>query len=123
MDERMKRACFACWLAGTLPFAAAAQPLGDPTRPPSVLDGASREEGPGPGEPRLQSVLLSPARKLAVIDGSAVPLGGRIGAATVVDISPSEVLLKDAQGTRVLKLNPAVEKRSRAAAGAGGTKP
>src|SRR5205823_5413429 len=58
--------------------AALAQPLNDPTRPPSATSPESGEPVPS----RLQSVLLSPTRKIAVIDGRAVRLGERVGDAT-----------------------------------------
>ena len=48
---------------------AQAQALSDPTRPPQVAPGALREatSEAAPAALRLQSVLISPARKLAVI--------------------------------------------------------
>lgn len=86
--------------------------LQDPTKPPSVL---AAEPPPGAERPvaasKLQSVLLSPGRKLAVIDGQTVALGGRIGEATVVAISPSEVTLKRGQQLETLKLYPDTQVR------------
>jgi MSHA biogenesis protein MshK len=91
--------------------AALAQPLADPTRPPNVSPteptlGASRES-----TTRLQSVLISPTRKLAVIDGQTVRLGGRVGDATLVDISETQVVLQRHGGNETLKLHPAAEKK------------
>lgn len=87
---------------------AAAQPLADPTRPPSFSSSQARSEAPAA---RLQSVLISPARKLAVIDGQTVMLGGRVGNATVVAIAPTEVVLRSGAAYQTLKLYPGIEKR------------
>jgi MSHA biogenesis protein MshK len=91
--------------------AALAQPLADPTRPPNVSPmepalGASPES-----TTRLQSVLISPTRKLAVIDGQTVRLGGRVGDATLVDISETQVVLQRHGESQTLKLHPAAEKK------------
>jgi MSHA biogenesis protein MshK len=102
---------------------AQAQVLTDPTRPPSALSGspAAQEE---PAGTQLQSVLLSSGRKVAVINGAMVPLGGMVGEAKVVRISETEVVLKKGDETEVLKLFPGVDKlpskRRAARTGAGG---
>jgi MSHA biogenesis protein MshK len=86
-----------------------AQPLADPTRPPNVVQGAAAaEEAPAN---QLQSVLLSPTRKLAVINGETVPLGGKYRDATLVRITATEVVLKSGTQTETLKLFPGVEKK------------
>jgi MSHA biogenesis protein MshK len=88
--------------------AAAAQGLSDPTRPPSAsAPSAARSEAP---LSRLQSVLISPGRKLAVIDGQTVALGGRLGDATVVAIAPTQVVLQTGATYQTLKLFPGIEK-------------
>jgi MSHA biogenesis protein MshK len=90
--------------------AAAAQGLSDPTRPPSAApeERAARSEAP---VSRLQSVLISPGRKLAVIDGQTVALGGRIGDATVISIAPTQVILQAGAAYQTLKLHPGIEKK------------
>ncbi len=96
-----------CLLAAT---AAVAQGLSDPTRPQS----APEERAASPAEvpaSRLQSVLISPARKLAVIDGQTVALGGRIGDATVISIAPTQVILQAGATYQTLKLLPGIEKK------------
>lgn len=93
--------------------AALAQPLGDPMRPPA-MPGPSPSEAAGEAAPaaaRLQSVLLSPGRRVAVIDGRVVKVGERVGDATLIAISASEVVLQRADGRETLKLNPGVEKK------------
>lgn len=104
-------------LAGTagilLETAAQAESLPDPTRPPSVGSVGSSASGPvaGQGGPTLQSVIISPTRKAAIIDGETVELGGGYGDAKLVKVSESEVVLKTAEGLQTLKLFPGVEKR------------
>jgi MSHA biogenesis protein MshK len=88
-----------------------AQALTDPTRPPSAAAEANGEHGEG--ATRLQSVLLSPGRKMAVINGVAVPLGGMVGEARLVKITETEAVLKTGSETEVLKLFPGVEKKPR----------
>lgn len=88
--------------------AAAAQGLSDPTRPPSAsAPSAARSEAP---PARLQSVLISPGRKLAVIDGQTVALGGRLGEAIVVAIAPTQVVLQTGASYQTLRLFPGIEK-------------
>jgi MSHA biogenesis protein MshK len=93
--------------------AALAQALADPMRPPAT-PGPSPAEGAGDAgkaAARLQSVLISPARRVAVIDGRVVRLGERVGDARLVAISESQVVLQRASGRETLKLNPVVEKK------------
>ena len=97
----------ATWLAAP---AALSQGLADPTRPPS----ASAQGGPdeAPAGRQLQSVLLSGGRKIAVIDGNMVALGGMLGEARVVKITETEVVLKTGEETETLKLFPGVDKKT-----------
>lgn len=93
-------------VAGT----ASAQGLADPTRPPAAL--AQPGSAAAAGGPVLQSVMLSPGRKVAMISGQMVPLGGRYGSARLVRLTDSEAELKDGSETIVLSLYPQVEKRA-----------
>jgi MSHA biogenesis protein MshK len=86
---------------------AIAQGLSDPTRPPS--DPAPAQNAAQPAS-RLQSVLISPGRKLAVIDGRTVSVGERVGDAKVVAISPAQVVLQTGGAYQTLKLHPGIEK-------------
>lgn len=100
--------------AGAASAAAAAQgALPDPTRPPSA---AAAEEmakpagGQGGRFPsRVQSVLISPERKIAVIDGRTVALGARIDDAQVVGITETGVTLRRGDRTELLPLNAGVQ--------------
>ena len=92
-------------------------PLVDPTRPPipepeRALDAAAKPVGP-----QLQSVLISPSRRVAVINGNPLTVGAKLGDATVVAISEGAVVLKHANRKETtLYLLPDVEKRERGAA-------
>jgi len=87
-----------------------AQALTDPTRPPSAAAAspATQEEAAGM---QLQSILLSSGRKVAVINGITVPLGGMVGEAKLVRISETQVVLKKGGETEVLKMYPGINKR------------
>lgn len=97
------------WSAGS---AALAQPLADPMRPPAAAATSSEPGEATKSAAQLQSILISPRRRVAVIDGRVVRLGERVGDATVVAISDSEVVLQRADARETLKLNPAVEKKA-----------
>ncbi|MCX7142495.1 MAG: MSHA biogenesis protein MshK [Proteobacteria bacterium] len=97
----------------------AAQALVDPTRPPLDLMGSAGVSATGDAEgasprPRLESILLSSARKGAIINGQYVALGGAYGKATLVGITPTNVTLRTDKKLDVLQLYPSMEKDSAA---------
>jgi len=109
----MKRALvlLVLWIAG--PAAAQRTVLVDPTRPPiAVGESNAKESAPLPG-PQLQSVLISPTRRVAVISGNTVVQGEKYGGATVVAITEGAVLLRYADRKETLHLIPGVVKRER----------
>jgi MSHA biogenesis protein MshK len=85
-----------------------AQTLSDPTRPPTAS--TAPDEGVAASS-RLQSILISSRRSVAVIDGRAVRIGERVGDAIVVAIAPSEVTLQRGAARETLKLHPGVDKK------------
>ena len=91
----------------------AAENWPDPTRPPDVFGGGGDEgvEVAPPPVPVLQSILLSATRKVAVISGQPVALGGKFGEARLVKLTPSEAVLQTGDTLQVLKLFPDVEKK------------
>lgn len=104
-----RHVCFA--LCAALASPAFAQ-LRDPTEPPAALRApAARAPGEAqeeiPAGPRLQSVLVSPKRRVAVIDGHAVQVGQKHRGAVVQSISPTQVILVRGRAREVLKLYPA----------------
>lgn len=84
-----------------------AQALRDPTRPPA----ASAKAVAGKVEQSgwiLQSVLISPERRYAIINGEVVPLGGSIAGAELIAIAAERVTLRTPDGLRVVHLFPDV---------------
>jgi MSHA biogenesis protein MshK len=83
----------------------------DPTRPPDMADVAPGNAAPGkPMSPTLQSVLIAPGRRLAVINGEMVRQGGTYGEAKVVRVSATSVLLRFPDHEQTLELLPGIEK-------------
>lgn len=87
-----------------------AQTLSDPMRPPAAVSVGQETTA---SASRLQSVLISSSRRVAVIDGRAVTLGERVGNAIVVAIAPSEVTLQRGAEYQTLKLHAGTEKKPR----------
>ncbi|MFD2367247.1 MSHA biogenesis protein MshK [Pseudoduganella sp. GCM10020061] len=82
----------------------------DPTAPPvSLRQSASgaHEQLEAPVAPRLQSVLISSKRRVAVIDGQTVRLGQKHRGAVVASITPTQVVLVRGSARETLKLYPA----------------
>jgi MSHA biogenesis protein MshK len=119
MAERLNGRTLACALVAALTSAAAAAQarLADPTRPPQSAPAADEPAKPDEAKapksgPQLQSVLISPQRKLAVIDGRTVPLGGEVDGAKLVAITEGGVTLRRGSQTQTLRLNPGVQKKA-----------
>ena len=94
----------ACMVAAPM---AGAQAMRDPTRPPA----ASTRSVVGKAEPAgwiLQSVLISPERRYAIINGEVVPIGGSIAGAELVAVAAERVTLRTQEGLRVVHLYPDV---------------
>ncbi|MEX0958087.1 MAG: hypothetical protein WDZ63_02255 [Burkholderiales bacterium] len=87
-----------------------AQPLRDPTRPPLFVAPAGaaavRES-----DLVLQTVLISPERRAAIINGRLLRLGENISGMQLMSISEGEVKLRGRGESRTLHLFPAVKKR------------
>jgi len=90
---------------------AMAQELVDPTRPPAALASKAPVVEGGVIQPnKLQSVIISPKRKAAIINGEVVELGGKYGDAVLTKVGEDEVVLRSGISREVLKLYPSVEK-------------
>jgi hypothetical protein len=84
-----------------------AQAMKDPTRPPqSLWRPQGGVEEPSPSGPQLQSVMLSPSRRAAIISGKVVNQGERYGDAVVAEVAEDRVVLRRGASTEVLKLYP-----------------
>jgi MSHA biogenesis protein MshK len=89
-----------------LTMSGGANALQDPTRPAdpgAYFDGAGKHSNGGWS---LQSILSSPERRIAIINGTSVREGDRIGNARVVRIQAKKVLLKSGGRTLTLRLLP-----------------
>jgi MSHA biogenesis protein MshK len=92
---------------------AAAESLPDPTRPAIDLGSAGKsgaeqvvaKEHPSHG---LQSIIISPQRRAAIIDGKMVSLGGKYGNSRLVEVHENSVVLQNAHGRRVMEMFPKV---------------
>lgn len=73
--------------------------------------GESAAPGAG-GTPVLQSVLVSEARRIAVIDGQLLEVGDRVRGLVVKRIGDADVLLDGPGGTVALRLLPGVDRRA-----------
>ena len=88
--------------------------LSDPTRPANLQvtpsEGASSSVSVAQTlfKEELQSIIISPKHRAAVINGVTVELGDKIGDSTLVEVRESSVVLKNAQGRREVELFPGV---------------
>ena len=123
MAGRLRRYApiLAALLCAAAALTAAAQTLRDPTRPPaaSAKGAAGRMEQPGW---ILQSVLISPERRYAIINGEVVALGGSIAGAELIAVAAERVTLRTREGLRIVHLFPDVTRLGAADASPGPTK-
>ena len=86
-----------------------AENLPEPTRPPSgLMAGAGARQGRGATSSGLRSILISGNRRAAIIDGKTVELGGKLGNARLIEVSPGSVVLQRGKKRQVLTLFPRV---------------
>ena len=107
----MKRIAFALLALASSALAQTA----DPTRPPAnwlaPVDSAGQSVD-DKGGLHLQSVLLPQGgRPVAVIGGKTVPLGSKVGNATLVRLTEREAVLRGEDGVTHLYLTPDVQKQ------------
>jgi hypothetical protein len=98
--------CCAAAAAG-LAVHGAEQPLRDPMRPFEPVVG---EGGPGTAPAprfRLTGVLISPSRRIAIINGKHYQLGQKIGAVEVTRIDAQSVGLREGDTELVVPLGKA----------------
>jgi MSHA biogenesis protein MshK len=111
-------------------WAATGEELPDPTRPAVDLGGgqggAATEAEMSAQRPKegLQTIIIAPGHRLAVINGQTVPLGGSYAGAKLVEIREDSVVLQGAQGTKIMELFPKVNiRKNKSASQAGVSKP
>lgn len=86
----------------------------DPTPPPDAFRSSRGSTPAAPAASRHSSqpvVILSSDRRQVTIDGQTVKIGGRIGDATVIRISDTEVVFRKAGRIETMKLYGTVEKK------------
>jgi len=106
-------------LALALCAASATAQMNDPTRPPASFGASEPDAGDGGGI-MLQSVLISPAQRAAIINGVLVRQGEKYGDAVLIEVSENEVVLRSGAIRQVLKLHPGVSMRQIGSAAAAG---
>ena len=118
--RRTSLQCHLVFLLWGLAAAAQAQALADPTRPPSGFNLAQSGVNPAVAAVAplvLESVLIHPDVRSAIISGERLTLGQKIRGLRLIRIGETEVVLLDGGGRRTLKLYPGVQKKPAAAAG------
>lgn len=95
---------YAVLLAGLLSFPVQAMDLDD------ILDPTQPHRTQMASPSGVQSILITPHRKVAVVNGRSVVIGDHVGDAVVVDIRPYEVILKRAGRESSLRLVPRLDK-------------
>lgn len=109
----MARRLMSCALLLMLASGAVQAQGADPTRP-AVDAGAGAAGAAAPAETAagLQSIIQRRnGRPAALINGTVVELGGKVGEARLVKIGDDYVVLRGLSGTETLRLTPGVEKR------------
>jgi len=89
-----------------------AEGLADPTRPPAGFNLAVSTKPMETVAPlTLESVLIHPDARSAIISGERLTLGQKIRGLRLVRIGDTEVVLLDGGERRTLKLYPGVQKK------------
>lgn len=118
-DEKYETGCVHQVIAMTVAAAllsalaqadARAQPMHDPMRPADAQASAPAISGAA-AAPRLQAVITSPKRNLALIDGVVVPVGAAVKDATLAGVSDSLAVLRKNGGRDVLLMHPDIDKK------------
>lgn len=107
MDRYLKRSVATLCLSIAVSAAVSADDLpsglADPTQPSLPAGSAAAPSDRGAV---LQSTLVSPIRRVAVIDGRSYRPGERFGAGTIESIGRYEVVIREQGATRTLRMLP-----------------
>lgn len=103
-------------LFGLMGAVQAAEQFSDPTRPAfDLVPGLSSGDAAGGASNNvevpalgLQSVIISPAREAAIINGTEVERGGKYGDAELTVVNETCVVLMGPQGRQVMHMFPTV---------------
>jgi MSHA biogenesis protein MshK len=99
---------FVVGLASTGALATAGE-LVDPTRPADVMPLMIGDVNGSGGTFELNSVLISPERRIAIVNGIRVKRGDQIDGAEVVEINPGVVRLKAEGETFEVRMTASVK--------------
>lgn len=113
MAERMSTVRTLVFLLTPVLTAVAAEPLRDPTRPPSAAaskSGTPAREAPAPMG-TLTAIRIDQHQRVATIGGQRVKVGDTLPEGTVRVIRGTEVVLATPAGARVLRLYPRVARQ------------
>ncbi|GAB4350697.1 MAG: hypothetical protein Kow006_13730 [Gammaproteobacteria bacterium] len=97
-----------CAVGGVAP----AQELADPTRPADYRKSAPAPSAPALPALKLTSIMISPERRIAIIDGRLLRPGSVHKGLRVVSIERDRVRLEGAAGSVTLQLLPTAVKRA-----------
>lgn len=90
MHSKVLKALAALVLLFTLTTGMAEEALRDPTRPYSPVKGI-RASSPGFV---VNAIIISPQRRVAIVNGRRVSVGGSLGGATVIAIEKDHLVLE-----------------------------
>jgi len=124
LTERLTVSCFVD-LLGAASLSVWAEVLIDPTRQPaelSVLPMSEVRANALPKSIKLQSIIISPERRAAIINGQTLTVGDPVDDETLVEVNEGSVVLQGKQGRKMLALFPGVEIRKRVPAELSDTK-
>ena len=107
-SKRVAGALIVVAIVTAWPLAGRSQVLNDPTRPPPGVYSNEAAGSAVASAPVLQSVMISPTERSAIIAGKTVKVGGTYGDARIIKISEGEVVLRSASGTETLRMYPDV---------------
>lgn len=87
---------------------ASAETINDPMRPPgkAMLAATASGKQAVAARYRLDSVIIAPNRRQAIINGKRLSLGERIGNATLIDVQATQVTLRLAGKPYIVTLLP-----------------
>lgn len=89
--------------------------MADPTRPPGATAGDEGQSALSAPGAKLESVLIAPDRRIAIIGGQAFRVGEKYGEGRIVRITETEVVIRGPEASETLKLYPEVQKTPRRA--------
>lgn len=94
------------------PSTASAQDLRDPTRPAVHRDETRVVTSSRVDSWTLQSVLISPDRRYAIINGHIVAPGEWVNGALLLEVAEGSATLRTSEGRKILNLYPRVTGRA-----------